>query len=78
MKKDTITFRLDQDKKKILDAIAATMERDRAYVLNEAVEEFIELHQWQFAHIQKGIEEADKEKFATEDEIRTAFKKWTK
>ncbi len=76
MKKDTITFRLDPEKKKVLDAIAATMERDRAYVLNEAVEDFIELHQWQFAHIQKGLEQADKQQFALREEVTTALKRW--
>ncbi len=78
MKKDIITFRLDQEKKKALDAIAATMQRDRAYVLTEAVDEFIELHHWQLAHIQKGIEQADESHFASEEEVQAAFKKWTK
>lgn len=78
MKKDTITFRLDQEKKRALDAIAATMDRDRAYVLNEAVDEFIELHQWQMAHIQEGIAQAEKQQFATEEEVMTAFKRWTR
>lgn len=78
MKKDVITFRLDSEKKKALDAIAATMDRDRAYVLNEAVEEFIELHQWQLSHIQKGIEQADREEFASDTEVQAAFKRWTR
>lgn len=78
MKKDMISFRLDHDKKNALDAIAATMERDRAYVLNEAVEEFIELYNWQCAHIQKGIEQADQGKFASEEEVQAIFDKWKK
>ena len=38
MRRDAITFRLDADKKKALDAIAAGLDRDRSYVLNEALE----------------------------------------
>lgn len=76
MKKDTITFRLDQEKKKALDAIAATMDRDRAYILNEAVDEFIELHQWQVAHIQEGLAQAEKKQFATEEDVIKALKRW--
>lgn len=76
MKKDTITFRLDTDKKKILDTIALAMDRDRAYVLNEAVDDFIELHQWQMEQIQKGIEEADKGLFASKEDVEKVFQRW--
>lgn len=53
------------------------MDRDRAFVLNEAVDEFIELYQWQMAHIQKGIDQADNKDFASEEEVAKAFKRWT-
>lgn len=76
MKKDVITFRLGIDKKKALDAIAQIMNRDRAYVLNEAVDEFIELYQWQLSHIKKGLEQADGQEFASEEQIKKALKKW--
>lgn len=76
MKKDIITFRLDTDKKKILDTIALVMDRDRAYVLNEAVDDFIELHQWQMEQIQKGIEEADKGLFASKEDVQKVFQRW--
>jgi predicted transcriptional regulator len=78
MKKDVITFRLTPEKKKALDAIAASMDRDRAYILNEAVEDYIELHQWQLSHIQNGLEQASKGEFASDEDVQKAFRKWTK
>ena len=51
MTKETITFRMDSDKKAALDKIAADLACDRSYVLNQAIDAFIEIHRWQIAHI---------------------------
>jgi RHH-type transcriptional regulator, rel operon repressor / antitoxin RelB len=76
MSKDTITFRLDPEKREALDEIAAGLDRDRTYVLNEAVELYLELHHWQVAHILEGIRQAEAEEFATDDEMKAAFSRW--
>jgi len=78
MKKDVITFRLEHKKKQELDSIATLLDRDRAYVLNEAVAEYIALHQWQLSHIQEGMDQADKGEFALEEKVQEAFKRWSK
>ena len=54
MSKENITFQLDSEKREALDAIATAMDRDRSYLLNEAVQLYLELHQWQIAEIQQG------------------------
>jgi predicted transcriptional regulator len=69
----SVTFRLDDDKLQFLDGLATTIDRDRSYLLNEAVENYIELHQWQVNEIRKAIAEADAGDFATEEEVRAAF-----
>lgn len=76
MSKDTITFRLNPEKREALDEIAAGLDRDRTYVLNEAIELYLELHRWQIAHILEGIRQADAEDFATDDEVESAFARW--
>jgi len=76
MSKDTITFRLDPEKREALDEIAVGLDRDRTYVLNEAIELYLELHRWQVAHILEGIRQADAEEFATDDEVTAAFARW--
>lgn len=76
MSKDTITFRLDPEKREALDEIAVGLDRDRTYVLNEAIELYLELHRWQVAHILEGIRQADAEEFATDDQVEEAFARW--
>ena len=74
----TISFRLETHKKDALDAIATALDRDRSYVLNEAIDAYLEVHQWQIQHIRKGIRQADAGKFASKAEVAAAFKRWRK
>ncbi len=73
MDKETVTFRLDEDKKKALDEVAAGMDRDRSYVLNEAVDYYLDLHRWQLEHIRHGLAEANAGRFASEKEVSAVF-----
>ena len=41
MDKQTLSFRLDSDKAGALDALAEALDRDRSYLLNEAVTAYI-------------------------------------
>jgi RHH-type transcriptional regulator, rel operon repressor / antitoxin RelB len=76
MSRQTITFRLDATKKRALDHIAMVIDRDRSYVLNEAIKAYLETHQWQMAHIREGVRQADAGEFASEKDVKAAFKRW--
>jgi predicted transcriptional regulator len=78
MGKQTITFRTDARSKMALDAIAAGLDRDRSYVLNEAISNYLEIHQWQVAHIKEGLRQADAGEFAKDSEVSAAFARWRK
>lgn len=76
MHKQTITFRLDAQRRKALDAIAAGLDRDRSYVLNEAISIYLEVHRWQVEHIKEGLRQADAGQFATDADVAAAFRRW--
>lgn len=76
MTKETISFRIDRGKKNALDGVAAEIDRDRSYVINEAVDAYLEVRQWQLEHIREGLRQAQAGEFATEDEVRQAFARW--
>lgn len=75
MAKETIAFRLDEDKRIALDAIAQSLDRDRSYVINEAIKNYLEVHQWQIEEIKKAIAEANAGKFASEEKVNNFFDK---
>ena len=78
MRRSTITFRLESDKKKALDHIAADLDRDRSFVLNEAINSYLEVHRWQVEHIEEGARQANAGHFAKATDVADAFKKWHK
>ena len=76
MNRESVTFRLDAEKRAELDAVARAMDRDRSYVLNEAVEAYLDVHRWQAVHIREGLRQADAGEFASNEEVEAAFDRW--
>lgn len=72
----TVSFRTKKRKKAALDAIASIISRDRSFVINEAIDNYIELHEWQLSHIQAGLAQARKGQFASDKEVNSALKKF--
>jgi len=58
-----MTVRVGEETRGALDAIATALDRDRSYVVNEALAMYIETHQWQIEHIRRGLREAEAGKF---------------
>ena len=75
MKQDTVSFRADAKKIKSLDVLASALDRDRSYVLNEAISAYLELYRWQIGHIRKGLKQANLGEFATEKEVAKALRR---
>jgi predicted transcriptional regulator len=65
MAKQTMTIRIEPEIRSSLDAIAAAADRDRTWVVNEALITYIETHSWQIEHIRQGLREADAGKFVS-------------
>jgi predicted transcriptional regulator len=53
-----------------LDALAETMDRDRTYLLNEAVEHYLRLNEYHIKLIQKGLRAAEKGDFVPDVEMK--------
>ncbi len=75
MAQTTISFRSDTKKITSLDSIASALDRDRSYVLNEAISAYLELYDWHRTHIKKGLKQADSGEFATEQEVAKALRR---
>lgn len=78
MDRETISFRLDAKKRQALDALAQAQDRDRTYILNEAIDAYLDVHQWQLEHIQEGIRQADAGDFVSDAAVAAAFSRWRK
>lgn len=67
---DTIAEKLDQ--------LAAKMDRSRAYVAAQAIEDFVDREAWQLAEIEAGLAEADRGEFASAAELASVTSKYVK
>jgi len=76
MEKVNVTVRLEKDSVEFLDVVAKSYDRDRSYLIKEAVNSFISKHRWQIDDIKKGISEADAGDFASDEEMNAMFAKW--
>jgi predicted transcriptional regulator len=70
MAKASLTVRINLKTRENLDAIAETLDRDRSYVVNEALEDYIDTHRWQLQHVRQGLREADSGKFVSPAEVK--------
>ena len=78
MSKDStrISFITPAGKRKRLGHIAEAFGKNLSAVINEALDQYIELHEWQLAHIRKGVKAARSGDFAAEAEVKAFFDKY--
>jgi predicted transcriptional regulator len=76
MEKQTISFRIDPEKLEALDAIAKAMERDRTFVLNEAVRSYLDIQEWQMDHIKAGLDQAERGELIDHPEVNRLARTW--
>ena len=78
MAREIMTVRVDPQTRETLDGIAAALDRDRTYVVNQALEAYIDVHQWQIDHIRQGLREAKAGKFASEAQVNKVMARLSK
>jgi len=55
----TTTVRFDSEMREQLDKIAEQMDRPRAWIIKEAVAQYLERETWYLAEVQKGRDDAE-------------------
>ena len=60
MQQKTVTFRAPGNKIKALDALAALQQRDRSFVLNQAVDQYLAMNEYYREQIAEGMRDIRK------------------
>jgi predicted transcriptional regulator len=74
----TITFRTPEEKAAALDSIAAMQQRDRSFILNEAVDQYLSLQEYHLALIDEGIRADDAGDVIPHSEVVKMVAAWSK
>jgi predicted transcriptional regulator len=72
----TISFRIPADKVAELDAIAKAMDRDRSYLLNEAVASYLSEQQRFIAMVNEGLEDIRAGRTISHEEVERMVDEW--
>jgi predicted transcriptional regulator len=72
----TISFRIAPEKVAQLDSIAKAMDRDRSYLLNEAVESYLSEQQRFAAMVEEGREDFRNGRTFSEEEVERKVVEW--
>jgi predicted transcriptional regulator len=70
---NVVTFRTD--KKTKIDKIAKQLHGTRSNIINNAIESYIDLYEWQERKIKKGLEDIKEGRFLSGEEARKIFKR---
>ena len=68
-----MSFRTDGQTLRQLDAIAEKMDRSRGWVINDALEQYLDLRRGQIEEIKKGIVDSDAGRTYSAEEVRAHF-----
>ncbi len=76
MTTEAFSVRTDPKKVRKLDKLAEQQDRSRNYLVNQAIDQYLELLAWQEERIKEGIRAADAGRFASEAEMDRIFSRY--
>ncbi len=71
-----VSVRLDPELNDKLLAVAASFERPKSWVIEQAIKEFVELQAWQLEAIDAGIRDADAGRVVSHDAVVAWMESW--
>ena len=75
MEKQTLTFRANRKKVRALDRLAQALDRDRSYLLNEAVDQYLSVHEYHLRQIKEGLAQARAGKLIDYEQVKADWQK---
>jgi RHH-type rel operon transcriptional repressor/antitoxin RelB len=60
------------------DKLATATRRSRSFLAAEAIRDYIALNTWQTEEIHRGLAEADRGEFASENDVKRVARKWAR
>jgi predicted transcriptional regulator len=69
----SLSFRVDEQTVAQLDQLAEATDRQRSWILEQALHAYLKHHAWQVEDIRQALAEADAGDFATDEEMAETF-----
>ena len=72
----SLSFRISETRAAQLDELATAMDRPRSWLLERALEEYLDVPRWQIAQIEKGMQELREGKGIPHEEVVGWLETW--
>ncbi|MBE9558018.1 MAG: CopG family ribbon-helix-helix protein [Proteobacteria bacterium] len=69
-------FRVHPEKAKLLGELSISTDRPRSWLLEQALDSYLETQAWQIAHIEEGLADADAGHMVSHERIREWLVTW--
>ena len=76
MEKLNVTCRIPKDAVDSLDKLGALVDRDRSYLINQAIAHYVANQKWQIEEVERAIAEADAGKVVSHDDFVKTVQNW--
>lgn len=73
---EAFSVRADSKKVQRLDKLAEQQDRSRNYLVNQAIDQYLDLLSWQEERVKEGIRAADEGRFTSDAEMEQIFRKY--
>ena len=70
------TVRMDDAVLERVDGLARVLSRSRTWVIQHAVERYLDYEEWFVREVEQGLKEVDRGEVATQEQVAAAFGKW--
>jgi predicted transcriptional regulator len=71
----SLSFRTEEETRDDLDRLAESLDRNRNWVINQAITAYLDLHRWQMKHIEQGIRDIEEGRIYSTAEVRARLAK---
>ena len=72
----SMSFRIPAEKARKVDQLAKATERPRSWLLEQALDAYLETQAWQVDHIEKGLRELRRGEHALHEEVAQWLSSW--
>ncbi len=72
----SLAFRVRPEKAKRLERLSASTDRPRSWLLEQALDLYLETQAWQIAHIEAGLADADAGRTISHERVRDWLLTW--
>jgi predicted transcriptional regulator len=72
----SLSFRVSEEAAERLDALAEATDRPRSWLLEQALDSYLEVQAWQVEHIRQGLADLEAGRTVPHEEVAEWLKSW--